>query len=124
MKKKTRKKEKEGVSKRFGTRKQAMRAFKKDYDIPNSEQPKEVVKPLTAKGDEHDLDERNVRLYVFRAIFNLFRGTKRRKTHLREDNEASYVKGDGYQDKHFNAGHPDEKLKDHYYFGKKKKHKK
>ena len=118
---KNRKKRKASVSKHFDTRKQALHAFKKDYNIPRTEQPKEVVKPFTPQGERHNLDNRNVRLYIFQAVVNLFKVTTRRKTYLREDKEAFYVKERGTQDSHFNAGHANEKLRDHYYFGKKKK---
>jgi hypothetical protein len=35
----TKRKNKQGISKYFDTRKGAFRGFKKDYDIPKSEQP-------------------------------------------------------------------------------------
>jgi hypothetical protein len=105
-----------GVSRYFESRKSAYRAFKKDYEIPNAEQPQIVIKPDTPDGERYGLDERNVRLYIFRAIKNLFGGIFRRETHLREDKDAFYVKGEGEQAPHFNAGHAGKKLKDHYYF--------
>lgn len=118
-----RKKTKAGVSKSFDTRKQAMNAFKEDYGIPKSEQPREVVKPQTMKGRKHKLDDRNVRLYIFDLILNFFGIETRPETHLREDKEAFYPEERGDQSRHFNAGKPDGKLKDHYYFKDKKKKK-
>lgn len=121
MFRRNRKKKKSGVSKHFETRRQAYNAFKMDYGIPKSEQPSEVIKPDTPKGQGHKLDNRNVRLYIFDAILNFLGIETRKKTHLREDKEAFYPQGGGKQSEHFNAGSADENLKDHYYFKKKKR---
>lgn len=109
-------KKRRGIAKYFRTRREAYTAFKTDYDIPKSEAPAKVVKPDTPAGDKVELDNRNVRLYIFRAIRNLFGRFIRREIHLREDKNAFYVEGKGSQSKHFNAGYGGEKLKDHYYF--------
>ena len=63
-----------------------------------------------------ELDERNVRLYVFNI------GLLAVVVLIREDKEAFYVDGDkiGYQPPHFNSGKStDKKLKDHHYYPKK-----
>lgn len=99
-----------------------MNAIKRDYGIPKAEQAREVVKPRTIKGKKHKLDKRNVRLYIFDFILNIFGIETRSETHIREDKEAFYPKDRGAQGKHFNAGTHGENLKDHYYFkGKSKK---
>ena len=121
MFRRNRKKKKSGVSKHFETRRQAYNAFKADYGIPKSEQPSEVIKPGTPKGRDHELDDRNLRLYIFDAILNFLGLETRKKTYLREDKEAFYPQGGGKQSEHFNAGAADENLKDHYYFKKKKR---
>jgi len=97
--------------------------YKKDYDIPNSEQPKKVINPDSKGGEYYGLDERNKRLYIFGEKSNMFGKVKRKETHLREDKDALYAGGKGNQEKHFNAGFSGAKLKDHYYFTRKKKNK-
>lgn len=118
---KPKKKNRKGISKYFDTRKGAFRGFRRDYDIPNSEQPRKVVTPDSKGGEDYNLDERNKRLYIFGEKSNSFGRVKRKETHLREDKDAFYTGGKGDQDRHFNAGHGDDKLRDHYYFKKRKK---
>ncbi|MGH1438184.1 MAG: hypothetical protein ACRBG0_27365 [Lewinella sp.] len=111
-----RKKSRTGVTKNFATRREAFSAFKKDYDIPHSEQPDKVVKPRTPDGEKASLDDRNVRLYIFRALSNFFGLFVRSETHLREDKKALYAERKGSQGRHFNAGFSGAKLRDHYNF--------
>lgn len=118
LKKLRKEKESSGKSKYFDSRKSAFRAFKRDYNIPVSEHPEEVVKPYTQKGGDLGLDRRNIRLYIFEIIKNLFGTEKRKNIHLREDKGVFY--GNGNQDSHFNGGIKDDKLRDHYYYKKKK----
>ena len=73
--------------------------------------PAEVVLPMTDRGNSFRLDERNVRLYVF----NLVIGAVAVEYHIRED-QKSITHG---QPKHFNAGKPPKKLKEHYYWDDK-----
>jgi len=119
--KKVKGKNREGISKYFDTRKGAFRGFRKDYDVPKTEQPQKVVSPDSRGGKDYELDERNKRLYIFGEKRNKFGQVKRRETQLREDKDAFYAGGKGNQDQHFNAGHSGDKLKDHYYFKKKRK---
>ena len=118
--KKIKDKERKGISKHFDSRRGAFRGFKRDYDISNSEQPQKVITPDSKGGEYYGLDERNKRLYIFEEKSDMFGKVKRKETHLREDKEAFYEEG-GNQEQHFNAGHLEEKLKDHYYFRKKTK---
>ena len=118
---KERAKERKGVSKFFASRRGAFRGFKKDYDIPNAEQPKKVISSGSTGGDYYDLDERNKRLYIFEEKTNIAGKVKRKEAHLREDKDAFYKEGQGSQEAHFNAGFSEGKLRDHYYFKKKKK---
>lgn len=113
-------KDRSGKSKYFDSRKSAFRAFKRDYKIPVCQNPEETVKPDTPEGDKHKLDHRNRRLYIFSVLKNILGITKRAKTHLREDKGVFYSEGGGHQGPHFNGGYEEEKLKDHYYFKKKK----
>lgn len=121
--KKTKNKEKKGVSKYFESRKGAYRAFKRDYGISNSEQPTKVISSDSKGGEYYGLDERNKKLYIFKEQTNMFGKIKRKETHLREDRDAFYEGGKGDQEQHFNAGYMKEKLKDHYYFKRKSKRK-
>lgn len=121
FKKKKERKQKSGVSKFFDSRKGAFRGFKRDYGISKSEQPDKVINSESAGADDFDLDERNKRLYIFEERTNIFGRLLRKLIHLREDKSASYEGGEGNQEQHFNAGYPDDKLKDHYYFKKKKR---
>lgn len=118
--KKTKAKERKGISKYFDSRRGAFRGCKRDYDISNSEQPKKTVSPDSKGGDYYGLDERNKRLYIFEEKSNMFGEVKRKETHVREDKDAFYAEGKGNQGQHFNAGHTESKLKDHYYFKRKK----
>ena len=88
FRKRTRNKERTGVSKQFDSRKGAFRGFKRDYGISNSEQPKKVINSDGKGGDRYDLDERNKRLYIFGEETNGFGKIKRKETHLREDKDA------------------------------------
>lgn len=121
--KKTRSKGRKGVSKYFDSRRGAFRGFRRDYGISNSEQPKKVVNPDSKGGEFYDLDERNKRLYLFEEKANMFGEILRKETHLREDKDAFYAGGKGNQDQHFNAGHAEGKLRDHYYFKRKRRKK-
>lgn len=96
----------------FPSRRAAFRAAKRDRNIPMSQHPDDVVYPNTSIGDEYDLDDRNVRLYVFNM------GLITIAIHIREDKEAFYVDGDekSNQSPHFNSGRKDSKLKDHHYW--------
>lgn len=113
-------KQRSGKSKYFDSRKSAFRSFKRDYKIPVSQNPEETVKPDTPEGDQHKLGRRNRRLYIFSVLKNIFGITRRAKTHLREDKGVFYSDGNGSQGPHFNGGYEEEKLRDHYYFKKKK----
>ena len=64
------------------------------------------------------MDRRNIRLYIFEFVRNLFGIENRKKIHLREDKGVFY--GNAKQDPHFNGGFKDDKLRDHYYYKKKK----
>ena len=112
-----------GRSKTYETRKQAFKQAKKDRGIPSSEWPSEVVKSGTRRGNELGLNEKNNRLYIFRAIFNFFNRLIRPEVRIRKDHEAYYEEGHKQID-HFNVGEIDaddgEKLRDHYYFKRKK----
>jgi len=121
FRKKTKNKERTGVSKQFDSRKGAFRGFKRDYGISNSEQPKKVINSDSKGGDQYNLDERNKRLYIFEEKTNGFGKVKIKETHLREDKDAFYEEGRGNQAQHFNAGYKGGKLKDHYYFKRKKR---
>lgn len=113
-------KERSGKSKYFDSRKSAFRAFKRDYKIPVSQHPEEIAKPDTPEGDQYKLDHRNKRLYIFSVLRAVLGIKKKVKTHLREDKGAFYSEGSGHQGPHFNGGYEEGKLKDHYYFKKKK----
>ena len=77
--------------------------------------PDEVIYSGTQLGDDHGLDERNSRLY----IFNLIIGALAIEYHIREDKEAFYgaVGRKGDQPPHFNSGEGErgKKLKKHHY---------
>ncbi len=94
----------------YPSRRAAFRAAKRDGGIPVSQHPSEVILPNTDEGVEEGLDERNVRLYVFRiyGVGALF--------FIREDKAAFYGTGEGDQLPHFNSGKPPKKLKKHHYW--------
>ena len=97
--------------KMYPSRRAAFRAAKRAARIPMGQHPAEVVLPMTDRGNSFRLDERNVRLYVF----NLVIGAVAVEYHIRED-KKSITHG---QPKHFNAGKPPKKLKEHYYWDDK-----
>lgn len=104
----------------YPSRRAAFRAAKRDGRIPMGQQPEEVIYPHTDMGDEYDLDDRNVRLYIFSIII----GAVAFEYHLREDKEAFYgaERGKGDQLPHFNSGESkgsDKKLRNHHYWKKK-----
>ena len=119
-KKQTTKKDRKEKSKHFPSRKSAFRAFKRDYEIPKTEQPAKVVSPDSKGGIHYKLDNRNKRLYIFEEKKNKLGRTKRKEAHLREGKHAFYSSNKGNQKPHFNAGHAGSKLKDHYYFNNNK----
>ena len=43
------------------------------------------MKPNTPEGDQHKLDHRNKRLYLFRILKNIFGLIKRAEAYLKED---------------------------------------
>jgi hypothetical protein len=105
----------------YPSRRAAFRAAKRDGRIPMGQQPEEVIYSGTDLGFDYDLDERNVRLYIFTIIV----GAVVFEYHIREDKEAFY--GDearkGDQLPHFNSGEIEEeknnKLRNHHYWRKK-----
>ena len=101
----------------YPSRRAAFRAAKRDAKIPMAEQPRGVVRPNSPEGKEYQLDDRNVRLY----IFNLGIGAIAYEYHIREDKEAFYEDKEpkGHQLPHFNSGEPPKKLKGHHYWKKK-----
>jgi len=99
----------------YESRRAALRAAKRDNNIPVATPPKEVVTPNTPeRWKDEGLDYRNRRLYIFEFLLNLLTF----RFHIREDKEAIYPDDKGNQPAHFNAGEPPEKLKKHYYFKK------
>ena len=78
--------------------------------------PEEVIPALTSKGKEYNLDDRNVRLYIFSILI----GAVAIEYHIREDKEAFYgdKDGTGNQLPHFNSGSPPKKLSNHHYWEK------
>jgi len=98
----------------YPSRSAAFRAAKRYLKLPMSKHPDKLVYPYTDLGDAYDLDERNVRLYVFYT----FVGAIILELHIREDKPVSYgdEHGKGDQLPHFNSGkHPGGK-KDHRYW--------
>ena len=96
----------------FVSRRAAFRQAKREGGIPVTIQPTDVVKPKTEKGDFYKLDNRNVRLYIFKIPYI---GGILLEYHIREDKEVFYD-NEGYQPKHFNAGVPLEDLDNHLYW--------
>ena len=93
----------------YPSRRAAFRAAKRDSNIPVTDQPKDVILPFTNAGDEFDLDDRNVRLYIFHLLI----GGIVVQQLIREDKEAFYIGGDeeSNQGPHFNSGKKGGKLK-------------
>lgn len=100
----------------YPSRKAAFRAAKRGANIPMAQHPEEVIPALTAKGKEYNLDDRNVRLYIFSILI----GAVAIEYHIREDKEAFYgdKDGTGNQLPHFNSGSPPKKLSNHHYWEK------
>lgn len=100
----------------YPSRRAAFRAAKRDNGIPVTKNPDEVIIPETDLGEAYDLDDRNVRLY----IFDIFVGAVVVQYHIREDKEAFYggIKREGDQGPHFNSGSRGTKLKKHHYWKK------
>lgn len=101
----------------YPSRRSAFRAAKRDGRIPMGQQPEEVIYPHTDLGNAYDLDDRNVRLYIFSIII----GAVAFEYHLREDKEAFYGSGQGDQLPHFNSGQlkkNNKKLRNHHYWRK------
>jgi hypothetical protein len=96
----------------YPSRKAAFRAAKRDANIPMQQHPQEIVTPFSHLGNDYDLDDRNVRLYIFHLLVC---GIVI-EYHIREDKEAFYGGEAGYQPPHFNAGKEGAKLKEHYYW--------
>jgi hypothetical protein len=92
----------------FPSRRAAFRAAKRDAGIPMSQHPEKVVRPRTPEGTNYEIDDRNVRLYVF----FIFIGAVFIEVHIREDKPDKRLG----QPKHFNAGNPPDKLKEHYFW--------
>ena len=65
----------------YGSRREAFRAAKRDNSIPVTQHPDKVVLPFTSDGANYNLDDRNVRLY----IFNILIGAVGFEYHIRED---------------------------------------
>lgn len=99
----------------YPSRRAAFRAAKRDGNIPMMAHPDDVILPFTKDGDTFELDDRNVRLYVF----NFWLGVIMVQYFIREDKEAFYGSGD--QLPHFNSGKSsDDKLKKHHYWNNDK----
>jgi len=81
-KKQTTKKDRKEKSKHFPSRKSAFRAFKRDYEIPKTEQPAKVVSPDSKGGIHYKLDNRNKRLYIFEEKKRTNRGEQSEKKHI------------------------------------------
>ena len=98
----------------YPSRRAALRAAKRFLGLLMSKHPDEVVVPFTDRGNEYDLDERNVRLY----IFYIWIGALVVEYHIREDKAAKYGHEDGKGDQlpHFNSGEHPGKKKDHRYW--------
>lgn len=96
----------------YPSRRAAFRAAKRDANIPMQQHPEVVVCPFSDLGNDFDLDDRNVRLYIFHILIC---GIVI-EYHIREDKEAFYAGEAGYQPPHFNVGKEGAKLKEHYYW--------
>jgi hypothetical protein len=114
------KKEKQPADETYETRRAAFRAAKRDMKIPMGTQPVEVLSPNKKGWKEARLDGRNRRLYIFRLLDFFFNRRRSREIHIREDKGVTYPNDEGNQLDHFNAGHPPNKLKRHYFYRNRK----
>ena len=100
----------------YPSRRAAFRDAKREGNIPMTMHPQKVLRPFTEDAKDIYLDDRNVRLYVFRLIVCAFVV----EYHIREDKKAFYGSGEGDQLDHFNSGESSEKLKNHHYWDDKR----
>lgn len=105
----------------FCSRREAFRAAKRDLDIPMQKHPTKVLSSSHPGWEDTKMDKRNSRLYIFKIIRMIFGKPEEDEIHFREDKPVSYDHDEGNQPGHFNTGRPPEKLRNHYFFGKRKK---
>lgn len=97
----------------------AFRAAKRYSKIPVSKQPTEVIKKNTARWKEERLDDRNIKLYIFEKIRNLFGTPEEAGIRIRQDKEAIYAENAGKQGPHFNIiANLFGKIKKHFFYKK------
>lgn len=107
--------------KTFSSRRAAFRAAKRDSKIPMRNQPAKVLSSSQPGWEDSKMDSRNGRLYIFKLFRMLFGKREEDEIHFREDKPVKYRDDKGNQLGHFNTGRPPGKLKNHYFFKKKKK---